>query len=164
MFNFKNISFKIFNPKNKVNMNYENVSKIVGREINAENFHTITAEEFAKINANVPAPQSPEATTAEQTAETTAATTATTSAETSAETTEATANEAQQGVSAAEMQQLLNNALAPISERLTALEKQPGATATATPTVTGEEKQATNAWDDPNNPINQELDRRLGGN
>lgn len=138
-------------------MNYKNVSKIVGREITAENLNTITAAEFAMINAKVPTAQSPEATNAPAaTAPEATNAPATTSPE--ATTPEATANT---GVTAEQIQGIVDESLAPIMNRLDLLEKKPAAAATASPLVTGEQKPV-HAWDDPENSINKALDERLG--
>lgn len=154
-FNMKNISFnpfKMFNsePKQKQQtMNFEKISALVGREITAENFSSLTAAELALVEgavASVPA-TTPTATPAATNEPATATPVATPAASAEEKSMSATAI-------AEIVAQTMATTLAPIVQRLETLEGAPGASATEKPRVT-ETPVEEAAWNDPNHPLNK---------
>ena len=145
-------------------MNLEHISKVVGREITAENVGTLTAEDWTKINQSLSNPASGAVAAPE-------GSTSATSAAPVVETAAAAENNAQTTSPSAELTAAIANAVdaavaqhvAPLVERVQNLENRtPSAPVTPTPAVTGAD-QYQNPWENPNDPLNQEVDKFFKG-
>jgi hypothetical protein len=133
------INWNIFQPFKNNNKpstqmkEFDKFSKILGRAITSENIGAVTADEWEKVNAHsdTPAldPAAPE--TPDPSAE--------------------KKPDAQDSapLTAESLQGIITTALAPITERLSKLEKGPAAGSTIPPIKTGDEKVAQHSWESP---------------
>lgn len=120
---------------------FEQISKVLGREITSKNIGAVTAEEWQKVEGSVkPASNTDEPATTDNQEETS-------------------------GLTAEQVQSIvttsITSALAPIVSRIESLEGSPAEDPAPKPTVDGGEKPKVHSWEDPNDPIAQLAKKQL---
>lgn len=157
--------YRLLIPKQSKTMNLEHISKVVGREITAENVGTLTAEDFEKINQSmVP---SPVAAANPEGSDATAVETPEAPVDTNAEGEQSTnqaasASDAMIASITAAVDGAIQSHVQPLVERVAKLENRtPAAPATPTPAVPGTQ-ETQYPWNDPNDPLNKQVAEFFG--
>lgn len=162
MFGIEFKSFNFFNPKNKSQMKNAKLSAILGREVMVG--ETLNAEETAQVTAHL---ESLDANAGQGAANNGGGEGGSdnASAGTSASATQETVTPNAELTAA--IQQAVSAGLAPILQtvsemngRLQVVEGSAGASATDKPVTTGAEANVK-PWEDPNSPINQQIEKDL---